>query len=209
MNLAAFDVPLCALISILLIATPAFGQTTISGKVVDPQNKPVGNIAVFLHGVGGSTGGEVAHDTSSADGSFELSVPTVDPKLVYFVAVAWNGQLYIGEMLKAPFPTNREYVVQVGVNPVDLGGQEPEPPSALPEAQERDRSAGIAVIIAASGLLAIVAAIVLGRSPPARRRMLVQLARLENEIDATPSDTETLQKRRAELRARLRSAKTG
>ncbi|HUP88693.1 MAG TPA: carboxypeptidase-like regulatory domain-containing protein [Longimicrobiales bacterium] len=208
MKLPALRRTLYALLSTLVIATQAFAQNKISGKVIDPQNKPVGNIAVFLHGVSGSAGNEVAHDTSSADGSFELSLPTVDPNLVYFVAVVWNGQLYIGEMLKAPFPTTKDYVVQVGVNPVDLGGQQDEQPVA-PEVQEKDRSAGIAVIVAAIALIALIASIALSRRPPARRRMLVQLARLENEIDANPSDAETLQKRRAELRARLRSAKTG
>ena len=186
----------------------ANAQDRITGRVADPQGKPVANTEVLLHAVEQSSGNQIDKDTTRADGSFELTVKTVDPKAVYFVAVLWNGQLYIGDMMRAPFPVDQEYIVQVGVNPVDLGpaatGAEAAPPPA-----PASRTAGIIVVLVATAVIVGVLLFALRRRPPARRRWLVELARVEAELAAHPEADGPLQKRRTELRTRLRGAQSG
>lgn len=192
---------------LLIAAVNGNAQTKIPGKVIDPAGKPVSNMEVLLHAVGKEAGNEVDKDTTRADGSFEVDVKAVDPNLVYFVAVVYQGQLYVGDMMRAPFPLNQEYIVQVGVNPVDLSPQAAGT-EVSPEEKKKDRSAGVAVVIAALAAISLIGAIVWRRRPSARRRLLVQLARLEDDLEAHPDQAASLQKRRAELRARLRAAKS-
>ncbi len=198
----------CTLLLLFCCCGIANAQDRITGRVADPQGKPVANTEVLLHAVAQSNGNQIDKDTTRADGSFELTVKTVDPKAVYFVAVLWNGQLYIGDMMRAPFPVNQDYIVQVGVNPVDLGAAAPGAAAAPPPAPA-SRTAGIIVVLAAAALIVGVLLFALRRRPPARRRWLVELARLEDELAAHPEAEGPLQKRRTELRARLRGAPSG
>ena len=199
---------LVATAAVLVTATALSAQTKIPGKVIDPEGKPVSGIEVLLHGVGEKSGSQIDKDTTKSDGSFQVNVNTPDPNLVYFVAVVWNGQLFVGDMMRPPFPSNQEYIVQVGVNPVDLGqSQQNAAPPPSPQEQQKDRSNGIIVVIVAVVVISLAGFLLWRRRPPAHRRVLVQLARLEDEIESHPDDAR-LQKRRAELRTRLRSAKT-
>ena len=196
------------LLILLFAARSAFAQSSISGKVLDPQGNPVGNIEVLLHAVEEKSGNEIDKDTTRVDGTFTVSVKTIDPNAVYFVAVVWKDNLYIGDLMRAPFPTGQDYIVQVGVNPVDLS------PAAAgtqvtPEEQKHDRKAGIIVVAIAALLIALVTAFALRRRPPARRRWLLELARLEDEMDGQSDVAPALKKRRAELRARLRALPSG
>jgi hypothetical protein len=189
--------------SFLLFASSAKAQTRLAGRVIDPSGKPVANLEVSLHGVDNENGTEFDHDTTDADGRFTMEAKE-DPKLVYFVAVVWEKQLYVGEMLRTPFPPNQDYIVQVGIDPVNLS-PEAENPTVTPEEKKQERSAGLAVILASLALIALIAYVVMTRRPPARRRMLLELARIEDEIAKGEND-ERLQKRRSELRTRLRAS---
>lgn len=197
----------CAVLLLIFGIRAASAQNSITGKVLDPQGKPVGNTEVILHAVEEKSGNQVDKDTTKADGSFTVQVKTIDPKAVYFVAVVWNGSLYIGDLLRAPFPLQQQYVVTVGVNPVDVtpaaAGAE-----VTPQDAEHDRTAGTMVIVVALLAIGGVVVFALRRRPPARRRWLVELARLENELEANPEERPALEKRRAELRARLKAAQS-
>ena len=186
----------------------ANAQQKIGGRVVDPQDKPVANLEVMLHAVTEEMGGDVDTDTTDADGAFELSAAVVDPTAVYFVAAVYNGQLFMGELMRAPFPAAQPYLVRVGVNPVEIAPP-PEAPVVTPEEQQRDRTAGIAVILATLAIIAALASIVLGRRAPAQRRWLVELARLEDELATNTNPDAALQKRRTELRDRLKAPRSG
>lgn len=197
------------LLGILLLGAHTLpAQNRITGKVIDPAGKPVGNMVVMLHAVEESSGNEIDKDTSAADGTFNVGVESIDPNAVYFVAVVYNGQLFMGDLMRAPFPQTQDYIVQVGVNPVDLSGAA-DVPEVTPEEKKSDRTAGIAVVIAAGILIGGILFFGLKRRPPARRRWLVELARLEEELAADPGNRDTLQKRRAELRTRLRATASG
>ena len=198
------------LAALLLTANVAFAQTRIDGRVFDPANKPVPGIEVTLHGVGDKSGNEVDQDTTGSDGSFSLNATSPDTSLVYVVAVVWNGQLYIGDLLRAPFPKDQEYVVQVGVNPVNLGnGQAEEAVTSAAPKSKKDRTAGTIVMLVAALVIAAIVTFAIKRRPPARRRWLVELARLEDELSMGSGNAAVLERRRAELRGRLQAPRTG
>src|SRR5687767_7684206 len=192
---------------IFLVTSHAFGQSDINGRVIDAQDKPVAGLEVLLHAVNETTGSDVDKATTADDGTFKLTAPTTDETAVYFVAVTWEGQLFMGDLLRPPFPSDQEYVVRVGVNPVDLSGIAEAPPVSAEE-QKRERSAGAVVILAAGAVIAALLGYGLHRRPASQRRWLVELARIEDDIAADP-DSSALQKRRAELRARLKAPKSG
>ena len=194
----------------LLLCTAASGiaQQTVRGKVVDPQQKPVAGVEVMMHAVTEDIGGDVDTDTTDANGAFELTVAVVDPTAVYFVAVVHESQLYMGDLMRAPLPVGKEYLVKVGVDPVEIAPP-PTAPELTPEQQKQDRTAGIAVILAGLAVIAALASIVLSRRAPAHRRWLVELARLEDDLAANPHPDAALQKRRNELRARLKAPRSG
>jgi hypothetical protein len=200
---------LLLILAALIGSAPLHAQSTISGRVVDPGNKPVSNVEVLLHAITESAGSQVDKDTSRADGRFDLRVTSVDPKSIYFVAVTYNGQLYMGDMLRPPFPSGQEYIVQVGVNPVDFGASAATPPATVPLQQTDDRVAGAVVIALAIAVIAALMIVVLRRRPPEHRRLLVELARIENDIAAASAAEPALEKRRSELRDRLRGSNTG
>ena len=189
-------------------AGSAQAQTRIPGRVIDPEQRPVANVEVLLHAVTEQAGSQVDKDTSKADGSFELVITTPVPNALYFVAVTHNGELYMGEMMREPFPRDQEYVVQVGVNPVNLGP--PPVTGELPPAQTSDsRTAGLVVILVAAAAIGTVIIFALRRRPPVHRRWLVELARIEDDLATGGADRDILLKRRAELRARLLTPKSG
>lgn len=194
----------CIAFAFLGVATSAaFGQSEINGRVLDPQQKPVAGLEVLLHAVNESTGMDVDKDTTAADGTFRLVARATDANAVYFVAVVWNGQLYMGDLLRPPFPLAQEYVVRVGVNPVDMS-EEAAGTQVSPEEQRQNRSRGAVVIVAAGAVIAGLLGFGLRRRPPPQRRWLVELARLEEDLTADP-DSSDLLRRRKELRERLKA----
>jgi hypothetical protein len=181
------------------LASAANAQSTISGRVVDPAGKPAPNVEVLLHAVAASAGAQVDRDTSRADGSFTLTAQSPDPKAVYFVAVMQGGELFMGELIRPPFPTTKDYVVQVGVNPVDMTRAA----TTNPTAPAVDNQAGLVVLLFATAMFAAIAWWALRRRPPLQRRWLVELARLDDKLAEGIGDRARLERRRAELRARL------
>jgi hypothetical protein len=191
------------LASMLLFAGDATAQTRISGRVLDAEGQPVPGLEVLLHAITEASGTEVDKDTSRTDGAFDVTVTDVDSDAVYFVAVVYNGQLFMGDLLRPPFPLEQEYVVRVGVNPVDLSA-EAAGTAVTPEQAESERTAGVMVVLVAAGVIGAILFFVLRRRPPAQRRWLVELARLEEELATHPDAGEALEARRAELRDRLK-----
>jgi hypothetical protein len=191
------------LASMLVFAGDATAQTRISGRVLDAEGQPVPGLEVLLHAITEASGTEVDKDTSRTDGAFDVTVTDVDSDAVYFVAVVYNGQLFMGDLLRPPFPLEQEYVVRVGVNPVDLSA-EAAGTAVTPQQAESERTAGVMVVLVAAGVIGAILFFVLRRRPPAQRRWLVELARLEEELATHPDAGEALEARRAELRDRLK-----
>ena len=188
-------------------ASVARAQSDINGRVVDPQDKPVAGLQVLLHAVNETAGTDVDKATTAEDGTFKLSAGSTDETAIYFVAVQWNGELYMGELMRPPFPQNQEYIVRVGVNPVQVPEEFAQPEISAEEKQSNDTK-GAVVIVAAGAVIAGLLGLGLKRRAPAERRWLVELARIEDDIVADP-DSSALQKRRNELRTRLKAPKSG
>src|ERR1700754_4996894 len=71
--------------SMLLLPFLLFAQTrTITGKILDPQGKPIGNASVIIKGARIGT-------SSLADGTFTLNVPPTAKALV-ISAIGWTAQ---------------------------------------------------------------------------------------------------------------------
>lgn len=192
-----------ALAGVLLNAGAATAQTSINGRVLDATGNPVPGLEVLLHAITESTGAEIDKDTSRTDGAFVVTAAAVDANAVYFVAVVYNGQLFMGDLLRPPFPLDQEYVVRVGVNPIDLSA-EAAATATTPRQTESDRTAGVVVVIVAAAVIAGILYVVLRRRPPAQRRWLVELARIEEELAAHPDAGEAVEARRMELRDLLK-----
>ena len=178
---------LCALV----FPSEARGQNTIRGRVHDEKGGPVPRIEVLLHRVtvaGG--GGTVAADTSDADGAFTLvAPPETDSAAIFFVAVREGGELFMGEMMRLPFPDTLEYLIEAGDDPVRL---------AEPVAPE-DRRAGLFVILGGAVLVAGVLLFAFRRRVPKHRRLLVELANLDDKDKSSGAE-----RRRRHLYERLK-----
>jgi hypothetical protein len=179
----------CALVTFLLPAN-ARAQNTIRGRVHDETGAAVPNIQVLLHRVTVAGGGTVDADTSEADGTFTLvAPPETDSAAIFFVAVRESGELFMGEMMRLPFPDSLEYSIEAGDDPVRL----PEPVAP------QDRRAGLFVIIGGIILVAGVLLFAFRRRVPQHRRLLVELANLDDN-DHSPA----AERRRKHLYERLK-----
>ena len=166
-------------------------QNTIRGRVHDEKGGPVPKIEVLLHRVTvASGGGTVAADTSDANGGFTLvAPPETDSAAIFFVAVREGGELFMGEMMRLPFPDTLEYLIEAGDDPVRMA--EPVPPE--------DRRAGLFVILGGAVLVAGVLLFAFRRRVPKYRRLLVELANLDDQ-DKSPG----AERRRKHLYERLK-----
>jgi hypothetical protein len=186
-----------ALAALLLCAGAGHlhAQNTIKGRVLDENGAAVPNIQVLLHRVTQQSGSSVDRDTSDANGAFTLvAPPEQDSSALFFVAVQENGELFMGEMQRLPFPDTMEYIVEAGNNPVQLG-----PPAPSMPVQPEERRAGYYVILAGILLVAAVVFFVLRRRAPLHRRILTQLASLPED-----DKSEATARRRRALYARLK-----
>jgi hypothetical protein len=173
-----------------LLGSELHGQNTIRGRVHDENGAPVPNIQVLLHRVTVEGGGTVHADTSQADGTFTLvAPPETDSAAIFFVAVRDAGELFMGEMMRLPFPDSLEYSIEAGDDPVRL--PEPVPP--------QDRRAGLFVIIGGVLLVTAVLLFAFRRRVPEHRRLLVELANLDENDHSTAAE-----RRRKHLYERLK-----
>jgi hypothetical protein len=179
----------------LLGGSDLAAQNTLRGRVIDATNNPVPNIEVLLHRVTQQSGARVDTDTSDATGAFTLVAPSDDESnAIYFVAVHKDGELFMGEMQRLPFPDTLEYIVEA-VDPVRFPEQATAPMPPAPE----DRRAGLYVVAGGVLVLAAILFLALRRRPPEHRRLLVQLAQLSDD-----DHSEAVARRRSQLYARLK-----
>ena len=175
---------------LLIAAAPVSAQNTIRGRALDDQDKPMAGLLVLLHRVtttGG--GGFVDTDTTDAQGAFELvAPPETDSSAIFFVAANQNGEMFMGDMQRLPFPDSMEYVIAMS-EPVRV---------AEPIAPEDER-AGLFVIIGGAVLVAGVLFFALRRRAPQHRRLLVELANLDDDDKSAATE-----RRRQHLYARLK-----
>lgn len=188
-------------------------QQTFEGRVIGPDGDAVSELAVLLHRVTNQSGAQLARSVTTEDGrfTFKYEAPS-DAGGVYFVATRYDGRVYVGPMLRAPFVNAGDYEMQVGVPGVGdvealmgrssstamTGSGSPASPPPAPGALFVAVMLSAAILV--GGLL-----VVRGTGPPSRRRMLIQLAELD-EAGPSGASSSAVARRRRELLRRAREA---
>jgi hypothetical protein len=173
-------------------------EQVLRGVVLDESGAPAPGIPLGLHRIGDDGGTFVADATSDAAGRFEMRVEAAaSAEHIYFVTARYRDELYIGPTFRPPFPQDADYVVQVGLEETSA--------SALM------RGAGGVVVgpppspwrwallgLFAVALLAATAVLLRRAAGPApRRRLLIRIARLDEEY-AGAGNAEALEDYRTE-----------
>lgn len=177
-------------------------QERIVGRVV-AGSQPVADQLVSLHRVTNEGGSTISVDTTAADGSFELRFDSFQGNGLHFVATRWQGQLYIGETFRQPVTGEYRLAVGPGATPIELG----EAVRSQPEAPPLDRSgrlAGLMVILVSTVVLAAIVGWAARPRPAHARRLLLEIAQLEERHAQDTLSNYDLQ--RAELLRRLRES---
>ena len=180
---------------------PAQQSQLLNGRVMAGLDA-VPNQPVSLHCVTASGGNTLATDTTDADGRFVLPIGTpADGDGVLFVATRYEGKLYIGDTFRNDPPPGYALRVGAGATPIELGTPAAGPPAVAPT---ETNAAGLAVLIVSAVLLGGVFFLATRGRAVSGRRLLVEIADLDNrnEASAQPSYPQ----RRAELLRRLRES---
>lgn len=190
----------------------------ILGVAIGPDGEPLAEVPVVLHRVGMGGGALAGTDTTGADGAFQFPLEAGDSAL-YFAAVRYEGNLYIGPVTGAGGAAVSEYVLQVspssevGAVGAALGDPGPPPPAAARPGRSTPASGSDAGALWLMGLLALTAAGVFVYTAPRYRRRrtrdaVLEVAGIENRL-ADPSETlspderEELRERRDRLKEQL------
>jgi len=187
-------------------------QISISGRVVDDTETAVSAQTVVLHRVTPDGGTLLAEAITDDGGRFTLRAEgEASQGAVYFVASRFRGRLYIGPMLRAPFPDTVDYVLQVGVAANALGDIAPtqNPPSMNPGAAAGTPRRWLLLLIPLGGLMALaVWGITHSMGPHEERRLLIRVARLDNKWADSPDPRvqDDYRRRRRMLMDRLGAA---
>jgi hypothetical protein len=188
--------------AVLLPLSVTAQQRMITGRVV-AGSQPVANQPVSLHRVTNAGGSTISVDTTAADGSFQLPFDSFQGEALHFVATRWEGQLYIGDTFRQPVSGEYRLAVGPGVTPIEVG----DAVRTTPEAPPVDRSgqtAGLVVILVAALVLGGIIAWAARPRPAQVRRLLLEIAALDNRHDQATLGNYDVQ--RSELLRRLRES---
>lgn len=221
----ALELPGAILVAaaILLAGQPADAVAQgLSGVALDPEGAPLVGVPVLLHRVDAAGGAMAGTDTTGPDGAFGFRLESADSAL-YFAALRYEGQLYVGPGTPAGSEPVTDYVLQVSpsteVGAVGAamtgppGGGAGAPAPARPARTTRSGGSSDAGAIWLVALLALAAAAAFIYTAPRYRRSrtrdaLMELAGIENRL-AQPSsalsagEREELEERHARLKEQL------
>jgi hypothetical protein len=206
-RLAAALIALAA--SLHAVPASADQEVVIPGRVVDADSTPVAGVPVLLHRVTPAGGALLSETVSDSAGQFELRFagpPEADA--IYFAGARYGQELYIGPMLRPPLPTDQPYVLQIGVPATSalrtLGAAPPPPSIPLEPAAPTGGRLWALALFPLAMLIALGGFLMDRRVPSERRRLLIELATLE-EADSR-SEHEADREARERLRRRIRAS---
>jgi hypothetical protein len=174
----------------------------LRGRVL-AGGQPVANQSVALHRVT-QAGEGFTLDQAVTDslGRFELRLDSVGAgDGVMFAASRYQGELYIGQTFRQLPASEYELLVGPGATPIDLNAAATEESSTPSPDHPR---AGLTVILVGIILLSTIFGLALRNRIPPERRLLVEIAQLDNRNAATPLPR--YEEQRAELVRRLRES---
>ncbi len=210
-------------------ADSASSPVAFDGQAVDAAGKAVRGLEVNLHRVDAAGGARVASAVTDSVGRFHFEVSQPAPGGVLFAAARYEGELYVGPPLRGQIPQGGEYTLVVGSPATSAtammggaggGAAGPGPGTAaiVDPATARRRASRFwtgLIGVATVGLAALFALRVRGGpGVPEPRRLLMELAAVEERIDALrvlpegPARESHLQRYEA-LRRRLRRRALG
>jgi hypothetical protein len=194
-------VALFALATVLSWPVAAQNKPVLRGRVL-AGGQPVANQPVALHRVT-NEGEGFTLDTTTTDlaGRFELQIDTLGLPGVLFAAARYQGELYIGQTFRSVPTSEYQLMVGPGATPIDL--DTPPPDDTAPPGPDNPR-AGLAVIAVGVVLLSLVFGFALRHRIPPERRLLLEIAELDNRNATTP--VARYEEQRAELVRRLRES---
>jgi hypothetical protein len=177
-----------------LVLIPIVGvqsnDVAVGGLAVDTAGRPVTGIDVVLHRYSMATGGALLGSvTTDSTGRFVLrATEALDTSAIYFAAARVEGELYIGPFVRAP--GDDAYEIVIGGEPFALGD-----PSGVPLTDDatvatppRARNWS-APLLPAAALLALAGwMLVHANRPLRRRRLLVRLATIDEELAEVGQD---------------------
>lgn len=191
--------------------TVAAAQTagTVAGRILGPDDTPLGGQDVVLHRVQEASGTTVAQTVTAADGRFTLDLPPgTDTTAIYFVATRYGGELYIGAPFRAGEQNPDGEIIQVGIPGTSatalLGGGTTMPQTAGRPATSRN---WLLLVIPLLGVaaVAVYALIPRGRVPE-DRALLIRIAELDERMTSVPDpERSSLVEERSRLTTRLRA----
>lgn len=207
----------------LLAGQPAGAAAQgIGGVALGPDGEPLVGVPVLLHRVDAGGGAMAGTDTTGPDGAFDFRLESADSAL-YFAALRYEGQLYVGPGTPAGSEPVTDYVLQVSpstevgavgaamTGPPGAGMGAPAP--ARPAQSTRSGGSSDAGAIWLVALLALAAAAAFIYTAPRYRRRrtrdaLIELAGIENRLAAPAStlsegEREQLEERHARLKEQL------
>lgn len=183
-----------------------------------PDGAPLVDVPVVLHRVGMGGGALAGTDTTDLNGAFEFALEAQDSS-VYFAAVRYQGQLYVGPAAQGGGEPVTGYVLQVGPSSevgavgAALGGAMGPPPAAARPSQATRRTGSDAGALWLVSLLALSAAGVFVYTAPKYRRRrtrdaVIEIARIENRLagegeELEPGERDRLAARRDQLKEQL------
>ena len=191
-----------AALALIALNAPLAAQEkpVLRGRVL-AGGQPVANQPVALHRVNNEAEGFTLDNTvTDKEGKFELTIDTLGLPGVLFAAARYEGKLYIGQTFRT-LPT-AEYTLLVGpgATPIDLDNPPPPDEPVGPD----NYPAGLAVIAVGVVVMSLIFGFALRQRIPPERRLLVEIAELDNRNATNP--VARYEEQRAELVRRLRES---
>jgi len=192
------------------VSTSQPAPRVLHGITIGPDGQPAADVPIALHLITETGGALVEEVASGVDGRFTIAAPDGPEDALYFVAARYEGELYIGPTFRPPFPTDSEYVVQVGVEETSAArmarGVSPDAVFVRPPASPWRWGIAFAVFVT----LALVVTMLLlrARGPQPRRRILIRIAELDEDHEVGGADgaaDDEYVAQRTELIERLRA----
>lgn len=205
---AGFILILIALLSTGIVSDAA--AQAVAGRILGPDNAPLGGQDVVLHRVQDAGGATVAQAVTGPDGRFTLELPAMtDSAAVYFVATRYDGELYIGAPFRAGEQNAAGEVIQVGIPGTSatalLGGGGTAMPVAVGRPATSRNWLLLVIPLVGVAAVAVYALIPRGRVPE-DRALLIRIAELDERLSSVAAtERSSLLEERSRLTTQLRA----
>ncbi|MBR9988654.1 MAG: hypothetical protein KFH98_02805 [Gemmatimonadetes bacterium] len=162
----------------------------VVGRIIGPDNLPLGGQTVVLHRVQAAAGATVAETVTAEDGRFELLLPAgSDTSAVFFVATRHAGELYIGAPFRAGEQTPGGQIIQVGLPGTSATAMLESGSVSMPQPIGRPLTNRnwLLLVIPLVGVSAVAVYALIPRSRVAPdRAMLIRIAELDERMGSAP-----------------------